>query len=359
MPRPFGGLSVLVLVAACGTVPAQDRPRVRGAYGSPEGLWQTGGTLRESGIDALFIHHGGSDEEYERALREGVRVYAEFGVFRDHDRAKAEPEDLWPVGSDGEGVAPTERFLGLCPTNERYNEEKLWELADLVRRRPGLSGVWLDYLHFHCDFELPDPPLMQTCFNDSCLERFARDTGMRIPDGTRAEKARWILNSRSKEWADWKCSVIADFARRAREVLERERPGLLLGVYSAPWTDGDYDGGARNFLGQDIDRLSPWIDVWSPIVYHGNCERSPAWSEAYTRWLVARVGARDAVWPIVQGGGEPKIRTPVTAEGFEEALRGAFRGGATGVMFYHLGAVAADPAKRETLRRVYAPEPLE
>ncbi len=331
--------------------------QIRGTYGSPAAFWQTGAKLGDYHINAVFLHHGGSDVEYQRALKEGALVCAEFGVFRNQRLAKERPEELWPTGSHGHPVAPTARFLGLCPTNQRYNDNLLEELRTLVRRRPGLGGIWLDYLHFHCDFELPRPPLTQSCFNDSCLAAFRRHGGLKPEGKTRAEKAQWILHNHLDKWTDWKCAVITDFARRARAVLDEERPGMLLGIYSCPWTDEEYGGGLRTIVGTDILQLARFIDVWSPMIYHGNCERDAAWVERYTAWLrqkLAKAGAKGRIWPIVQAGGTPKERPPVTAADFEKALRGAFAGGGSGVMFYHFGAVAADQDKLAVLRRVYA-----
>ncbi len=334
--------------------PQPKRVEVLGIYGDPSTFWRRGGRLSDLGVNAVFAHHGLGAEQAERAHREGACVFAEFGVFRNRRLANQRPE-LWPIGPDGRPIPPTERFLGLCPTNEQYNEEKLEELRSLVRERE-LMGVWLDYLHFHSDFELPDPPLVQSCFNDSCLARFEAETGIRPQGNFRADKAKWILTNHGQAWTDWKCSVITDFARRAREVIDAERPGMLLGIYSCPWTDEEYDGAMRRIVGEDLADLAQYVDVFSPMVYHGNCERPADWPEAYTRWLRRKLdGVRPGcrIWPIVQGGGTPSHRPPVTPEGFRTALEGAFRGGGTGVMFYHFAAVAREEAKLRVLGTVY------
>jgi hypothetical protein len=345
---------VLSGLAISADSPKPECVEVLGIYGSPSAFWRQGGSLSDLGVNAVFAHHGLNAEQTARAHREGAWMFAEFGVFRNRRLAKQRPE-LWPIGADGQPIPPTERFLGLCPTNQRYNDEKLEELRRLIRERD-LMGVWLDYLHFHSDFELPDPPLVQSCFNDSCLARFERETGLHPQGDSRQAKARWILTNHAQAWTDWKCSVITDFARRAREVIDAERPGMLLGIYSCPWTDDEYDGGMRRIVGEDIAELDRYIDVFSPMVYHGNCERPADWPEQYTRWLrrkldAVRPGCR--IWPIVQGGGTPSHRAPVTPEGFRTALEGAIRGGGTGVMFYHFGAVAREEAKLRVLGEVY------
>ncbi|HEV2121527.1 MAG TPA: hypothetical protein VGW38_01980, partial [Chloroflexota bacterium] len=149
-----------------------------GAYSSPQSFWESGHTFPEVGINALFLHSGRVDEETIRLSREqGATVFAEFGTFRGDSLLKQAPEryaDAVPIGRDGLPIPKTERFLGACPNHPQLLSEKKSALRRLVRKQP-VAGVWLDYLHFHCDFELPNPPLDQSCFCDRCLARFASE----------------------------------------------------------------------------------------------------------------------------------------------------------------------------------------
>ena len=56
------------------------------------------------------------------------------------------------------------------------------------------------------------------------------------------------------------------------------------------------------------------------------------------------------VWPIVQAFDRPRA---VTATELENALRGARRGGATGVLFLSLSSMAASEAKTAVVRELY------
>ncbi len=51
---------------------------------------------------------------------------------------------------------------------------RLWAANEALALGRGgvklVAGVWLDYLHFHCEFELPDPPLDQSCHRLSVTE---------------------------------------------------------------------------------------------------------------------------------------------------------------------------------------------
>lgn len=323
-----------------------------GAYSSPRSFWERGGRFDEYGINALFVSSGLIDSQLlARASGEGAAVYAEFATFRG-DYALERYPDLAPIGRDGLPVPKTERFLGACPSAPSFLLDKRAALRALLREWP-VAGVWLDYLHFHCDFELPTPPLEQSCFCDRCLGRFERDTGLRPAGRTTAERAAWLLSEAPEAWTAWKCQVIGGYAAEVREMVEEERPGAKLGIFSCPWTDDEYGGAMRTIVAEDIDRLHAVMDVFSPMVYQVKCGRPPEWVEAYTRWLVARIGAlnerrrrRVEVWPIVEAEG-------ATAPELEVVLRGALRGGATGVLFYALPHVAHDPEKLEAVRQVY------
>lgn len=325
---------------------------ILGAYSSPQTFWDQGGTFPAYGINALFVHSSRVDASLvERASVQGAQVFAEFGTFRGDYLLERYP-DIAPIGRDGLPIPRTERFLGACPSHPQAMLEKRRALRRLVSEQP-VAGVWLDYLHFHCDFELPDPPLDQSCFCDRCLERFTRHTGLAPVGRTTASRAAWILETALDAWTDWKCDVTAAFAAWARAVLTEERPGARLGLYSAPWTDTEYGGALRTILGNDLAQLHAIVDVFSPMVYQAKCGRPPEWAETYTRWLTERVAALNArrgrrveVWPIVEAEGASPAE-------LETVLRGALSGGATGVIFYALPYVAADPEKLAAVQRVY------
>lgn len=327
-------------------------PTIYGAYSNPQTFWDLGATFDQYGINALFVHSARiSAELIARANAQGAGVYAEFATFRG-DYVQEKYPDVAPIGRDGLPIPKTKRFLGACPSAPRLLLDKMGALRRLVREH-AIAGVWLDYLHFHCDFELPDPPLDQSCFCDRCLACFTRDSGLAPIGRTTAERAEWILSRVPDDWTEWKCAVIAGFAREARQILDEERPGAKLGIYACPWTDDEYGGALRTIVAEDIDRLHAVVDVFSPMVYQVKCGRPVAWVEQYTRWLIDRVAAlnrrRDRhveVWPIVEAEG-------ATPSELEAVLSGALDAGATGVMFYALPHVVASPEKLRAVHRVY------
>jgi hypothetical protein len=308
---------------------------VRGAYSSPKPFWDRGHRLDQFGIDAIFVHSGSiSADLVRRARAEGARVFAEFATWNGRSAA---PEAL-PIGPDGK-VSPKQTwFQGICPTHEPFLQARFAELEKLVTAHE-LDGVWLDYLHWHAQFEDPEPGLPETCFNPSCLERFRRDTGIQ------AAAPAEILRRHEREWRDWRCSLVVDFARRCRAVLAKHAPKALLGNYHCAWRDDEHGGARRRILGLDVEALDQAFDVLSPMVYHGRSGRPVAWVRENVEWWSRRT-RRARIWPIVQAHQVPAAEV-------EPALRGGLAGRASGVMMFTLGAVAEDPAKLDALKKVY------
>jgi len=321
-------------------------PLTLGAYASPKTFWERGGRLDEHGINALFVHHRSIDEALiRRARAEGARVYAEFATFNGSEwLGRPENAEAWPVEPGG-GRSPKQTwFLGICPTNEAFLQSRLAELERLVTTKD-VDGVWLDYLHWHAQFEDPEPGLPETCFNASCVERFGRETGVKA--STPAE----ILGRHEETWRQWRCSVVADFARRCRAVIRKHKPRMLLGNFHCAWRDDEHGGARRRILGLDLPALAEVFDVFSPMVYHGRSGRPVDWVRRNVEWLGSAV-RKVQIWPIVQAWSDPKGRA-VSAEEFEQALRGGLAGRSSGVMMFTLGAVAEDAGKLAVLKRVY------
>jgi hypothetical protein len=238
--------------------------------------------------------------------------------------------------------------MGVCPTDPAFRQYRAKQLEDLLAKFD-LAGVWLDYFHWHAQFEDPHPILPETCFNTSCLRAFQKSTGIKLPSEEPAAAAKFILSKHDKAWRRWRAEVLLDWARQFRSIVKERRPNALIGVYHAPWTDAEHNGARYRTLGLDITLLAPVFDVFSTMVYHGRMGQTPAWVGNNVRWLVSKVGP-SKVWPIVQATGEPD---PISAAEFEAVMRNAVAPGSTGIMMFTSRAIAEDPAKTEVLRRLY------
>ena len=206
------------ILAVLSVLPAaawQERMEMRGVYGHPNAFWKTGARLNEYGINAVFVHGGSINADLVARVRsEGAKIYAEFATLNGKGYVEKHPE-AWPIDATGQRAPAATWFLGACPTEPGFRAYRMKQLAELLEKH-ALDGVFMDYLHWHAQFEDPNPVLPETCFSPTCLREFSRKTGIRLPAGSAAEQAKWILGRHEKEWRDWRCSVIADWMREIR-----------------------------------------------------------------------------------------------------------------------------------------------
>ena len=329
---------------------------IRGTYAHPKAFWDKGAKLNEYGVNAVFIHGKSIDQAtFDRAKAEGCKVFAEFATLNGKygDYVSKHP-DAHPMDDSGNPARPATWFMGVCPTHQGFRDYRMQELRDMLQRLP-LDGVWMDYLHWHAQFEDPYPVFIKTCFNNSCISAFEAWSGLHVQGESPSEKAKWIFSNAARQWEDWRVSVVVDWAREFRSIVKEIRPDALVGVYHCAWKDEDLSGVRRRCLGLDFEALKPYVDVFSPMVYHGRSGKPPEYVKEFVGYfgekfdMQTRPGVYPQVWPIVQAHDEPRI----TPEEFEKVLQYGLGGRSTGVMMFTLGSVASDEGKMAAMKRVY------
>ncbi len=332
---------------------AAETTKIRGVYGNPKPFWDKGFDLRGLGVNAIFVHSGSINHEMvNRAKSEGLLLYAEFATLNGKNYVEKHPE-AWAINEKGEKVQAASWFMGVCPTEPGFRQYRFDQLRDLLLEYD-LDGVWMDYVHWHAQFEEPEPILPETCFCDHCLADFSKASGIEIPDGITSEKALWILNNHDKSWRSWRCKVIYDWTYEIKNIVKEIKPEALLGLYHCPWNDQEFNEARYRILGLDYDLLKETIDIFSPMVYHGRMERAPNWVEENINWFSNRLNISQnsypKVWPIVQAYNDPGI---ISSEEFEVVLKGGLAGKSSGVMMFTTSSVADDPAKTAVMKNVY------
>lgn len=342
----------IILITSC-TGNREKTIEIKGIYGHPQPFLNNGYNLPELGVNAIFVHGGSVNHDLmQQAKSQGIKVFAEFATLNGKNYIEEHPE-AWAINEKGEKVEPASWFMGVCPTEPGFREYRFSQLRQLITEHE-IGGVWMDYVHWHAQFEEPEPILPETCFCDHCLSSFSEDTKIDLPAGSTAEKADWILKTRDQQWRDWRCKVINDWVLEIRKIMDEIRPGLLLGLYNCPWTDEEFNGARRRILGLDYDLLRENIDVFSPMVYHGRMGRSAGWVEENITWFCERMKIKNnqwpKVWPIVQAYDNP---SKISAEEFETVLKGGLSSCSSGVMMFTSRAVAEDSTKTEVMKKVY------
>lgn len=330
-----------------------ETPIIKGVYGSPTPFWDKGYTLNDLGVNSIFVHSGSlTPDMIKRAKSEGAMVFAEFATLNGKNYVEKHPE-AWAINENGEKVQAASWFMGVCPTDPGFRKYRMDQLRQLLGDYE-LDGVWMDYVHWHAQFEDPTPILPETCFSDSCINTFSKDSRIKIPNGTTSEKATWILKNHEEQWRDWRCKIIYLWTKEIREITKKIRPKALVGLYHCPWTDGEFNNARRRILGLDYALLKKTVDVFSPMVYHERMGRKPVWVKENIAWLGKKLDIEKngypKIWPIVQAHNDPGI---VSSAEFKIVLKGGLTGKSSGVMMFTTNAVAEDKAKTKVMKDLY------
>ncbi len=322
-------------------------------YESPGDLKALFASWREAGINTAFVSAAlQSDPEFRRLARaNGIATFIIFPVFFDMEELGKHP-DLAAITDKGV-KAEDDWVKFICPTRRDHLDRKAATLRSLVKDTDP-DGISLDFIRTFVFWEKVYPDrdpatLPNSCFDDSCLERFQKETGLRIPaslDGA-AAKAGWILGSHGAEWTAWKCGVIAGVVRELAGAARAAKPGIRINVHAVPWRTADFGGAIRSVAGQDLGRIAPAADFISPMCYHHMVKQTPAWVHAVVEDMARTTGA--AILPSIQVK-EAYIPGPETPAEFRAALAEALRPPSRGVVFWNWLALAESREKLAAVR---------
>ncbi len=315
---------------------------------------------RSLGINTAFVSAAlASNPEFRGlAKKYAVATFIIFPVFFDAEELEKRP-DLFAVTADGK-KASEDWVKFVCPTREEYRKQKI-EFAKRLVRDCDPDGLSLDFIRFFIFWEKVYPErkpssLPQTCFDESCLGRFQKDTNIKIPQqlpGPR-EKASWILDNHLQDWTAWKCRVITAMVRDLAAEARKIKPGIKINIHTVPWRRDDFGGAIRSIAGQDLGQITAYTDFVSPMCYHHMVLRNPAWVHSVVEDVADN--SRSPVLPSIQVN-EAYIDKSLPVAEFREALAEALKPPSRGVVFWSWDALVKSPQKKEIVRALCARSP--
>ena len=326
-------------------------PFTKGVYGDPAAFLKNGMTFKSLRINAIFVRSTSLNHDLHRAAREdGVQIYVEFPTLNGKDYLDEHPE-AWPINEKGERAPAADWFMGICLTDTGFQNYREAQLRALLKDF-AVDGIWLDYLHWHAQFETPEPILPETCFCDRCTRQFEDHADLTVPAGNIESRATWILSESDSAWRKWRSSVLNDWVRNMKSIVHEIQPAALLGIFYCPWYPDDFAGAHYRILGLDMKALARIADVFSPMLYHHMMERSPDWVGEYVKWLGDEriAGTKPLIWPIVQAHNKPGL---ITTEEFRQVMWNGSRAPATGIMMFTLHSLISEPGKLEVMKDLY------
>jgi hypothetical protein len=268
------------------------------------------------GINAVFVHSSALDSAtIQRARKENCRVFTEFATLNGAygNYVEKHPE-AHPIEANGEKVAKATWFMGACPTDPGFRSYRMNALRVFLNEH-AVDGVWMDYLHWHAQFEDPYPLFLKPVLTGPVWL-----PSKRPPMSKFKGKARRTKPSGS-------CSI--------------ERESGRIGAFRY-WSTG-----RANFI------LSS--RRFGPRPYHGRSDMPTTYVKEYVEYFSQRhtvhteAGRYPRLWPIVQAHDEPRV----SPEEFAEVLEYALAAKSSGAMMFTSASIAADPEKLAAVRRVY------
>lgn len=284
---------------------------------------QTVRKLKETGVNSAFVAR---DKRLIDALhKNGLCVFFSINAFGGVGTWNQFPE-LRPITHTGELLDTMDGYGGICPSNEPYRQRKLNEISNLLREYP-IDGIWLDFIRYPTKWEVKNPDIQRTCFCSDCLTKFSHDTNVKLPHNltTVEEKANWILKFHGSTWNKWRGDQITSFVRDVRRAISEIRPKALLGIFAVPWRKGDFEGAIIWGVAQDFEKMSPYVDAFSPMVYHEMCGRPVTWISEITDYF--SIQTKKPVYPIIQ-------TESITSAEFEEAIHTGLNPPSSGIIIF-------------------------
>ena len=334
-------------------VQSDELPFIKGVYGNPGTLLEAGYAFDELGLNAIFVRSISlSDELFETSQEQNVKVFVEFPTLLGRNYVEDHPE-AWPIDETGEKSPPADWFMGVCPTDPDFKEFRSNQLHEILDNYE-VGGIFLDYVHWHAQFESADPILPETCFCDRCTAKFSDHAGLDIPGADIPERAQWILENADPQWRDWRNFVLNEWMKDMKAIVRKIQPEALVGIFYCSWFPDDHDGALYNTLGIDVEAFAEIADVLSPMLFHKMKDRSPEWLSEYTSWLgnLIETSVEDVpmVWPIVQAHDNP---VEVSPEEFRQVMIEGAKPPSTGIMMFSDQALLDNTEKIDVMRQFY------
>lgn len=351
-------LTILCIYACNTSMNNKEKIFINGVYGNPGTLLKAGYTFNELGMNAIFVRsYSLNDELYNAAREQGCKVFVEFPVLLGRQFLENNPQ-CRPLETTGEPSPPADWFMGICPTCPEFKADRRQHLKSILDQFK-VDGIFLDYLHWHAQFETPEPILPETCFCERCTDLFSNKYNIDLPGENISDISNYILSFHEKEWRDWRRSILTDWIIDLKQILKSHQPESLLGLFYCAWYPDEYDSALYRILGIDINDFAREADVLAPMLFHHMKDRPVNWIGEYTTWLDSvsnsiRPENKPKIWPIVQAHNNPGEVSPAE---FREAMLQGSSFPSSGIMMFSDGALLQDPQKIEIMKELYIVDP--
>lgn len=223
----------------------------------------------------------------------GIKVRAWVPQFHDAVAAKAHPDwQMRTINDQQESVvyqSDGEVFLNpLHPEAQKYEKSILLEIAENY----DVDGIVMDWLRFD-DYAMD--------LSDRTRAAYEQENGY-----DPAEIDFDQDSAQRKQWNAWREKGIASYIHAVRTALEKEKPGLELGIYILPPEFQECGQNLQDFCGD--------IDFVSPMAYYADWDFTPDWVSSEQEGIMHDTELRAGDAQII-----PALNVPEEGESSQDA----------------------------------------
>jgi len=293
----------------------------------------------------------------KQAAINGIRRFIIIPTFFDPAALKNNPE-LYAITAKGT-PAREEWVEFVCPNKTDFRQKKVTYIKNLINDLDP-DGISIDFIRYFAFWEkiYPDrsmASLSNTCFDITCLDKFQKDTGLKIPYSEKGTEqiALWIIKNYGIEWAAWKCNTITSMVKEIADVARAVKPDIKINLHAIPWRSDDYNGAIKKIVGQDLTKLTRYVDFISPMCYHHMVKRKPEWIHDVTTDFFEQTN--NNILPSIQVS-KAYLPENITVEDFKESIEQALKTPSIGMVFWNWDAIDNSPDKKNIIQNLLMEE---
>lgn len=244
------------------------------------------------------------------------------------------PEHKLAKTKDGKAAIDTwVRFA--CPNDDSFLSGIYANIKRDIEHKPDYLN--LDFIRFFQFWEMIDLSkqdknleLVETCFCDKCLEDQKKYDGL----------------------AQWRQEKILDIVKKASVIVREKSPNTKIGVHIVPWRKTDFNNARENILGQNIEKMLPFVDYVSPMMYHHMIGMPVSYIgellESFDKEIKA-AGSDKKVLVSIQAK-EYYKEEALSSKEFERALQQSIQNPSLGVMVFSSSDVLGNEEIKEIVK---------
>ncbi len=233
--------------------------------------------LASLSLTSVFLNETNLNDSSISKIQESlpsVAINVCLNIFSGKDLLDKFP-DCNPVEASGRDCSYL-WYQGVCPNNEKVRKLRLVEVQKALDLN-GLSGVWLDSLHFPTFWQKNDPEIFDSCYCKNCMEKFKKYIGgdtlpEKLEDLVDAIDGQYYL-----EWLQFKSDTISSFVESVKELVQKSGKNIKLGIFVVPWKDKEYGSAVTRILGTDFSTLGDLVDYLTPMLFSQTLGRDSSW----------------------------------------------------------------------------------